>query len=100
VVSNPAGKQQPEERVDRVVAELLAVDLRGDQIADDVLGRLGPALLNLLEEIVFQRRGGLESFLVLDGVTDQLDGTLTEPRQIFFGQAEQLRDDASWKLEP
>ena len=32
----PGGQQQPQERVDRFVAELLAVDLGGDQIADDV----------------------------------------------------------------
>ena len=62
----PGGQQQPQERVDRFVAELLAVDLGGDQIADDVLGRLGPALLDLVEEVVLQRRGRLERALVLD----------------------------------
>ena len=79
--------------------ELLAVDLRGHQVADDVLGGLGPALVDLLQEIVFQRRGRLESLLVLDGVADQLDGTLSEPRQVFVGQAQQLRDDAGRELE-
>ncbi len=52
-----------------------------------------------LQEIVLQRRGGLKSLLVLDGVADQLDGTLSEPRQVFLGQAQQLGDDASRELE-
>ncbi len=56
-------------------------------------------LLDLFEEIVFQRRRRLEGTLVLDGVADQLDGTLAEPRQVFLGQAQQLRDDAGRELE-
>ena len=37
------GQQQPQERVDGLVGQLLAVDLGGDEIADDVLGGLGLA---------------------------------------------------------
>jgi len=95
----PGRQQQAKERVDGFVGELLAVDLRGHQIADDVFGRVRPALFDLLQEIVFQRRGRLESTLELDGVADQLDGALTEPRQIFLRQAQQLRDDAGRELE-
>ena len=40
----PGRQQQAKERVDGLVAQLLAVDLGGDEIADDVLGRAGPAL--------------------------------------------------------
>lgn len=38
------------------LAELLAVDLRGDQIADDVLAGVGSALVDLGEEVVLERR--------------------------------------------
>ena len=56
-------------------------------------------LLDLLEEVVLQRRRRLEGPLVLDGVADQLHRTLAEPRQVFLGQAQQLRDDAGGELE-
>ncbi len=93
------GQQQPQKRVDRFVAELFAVDLGRHQIADDVLGRCGPALLDLFEEVVLERCRRLERALVLDGVADQLHRAFAEPRQVILRQTEQLRDDPGGELE-
>ena len=78
------GQQQPQKGVDGLVGQLLAVDLGGDEIADDVLGGMGLALVHLLEEVVLQCRRRFERLLVLDGVADQVDGPLPERRQILL----------------
>ena len=84
----PGGQQQPQEGVDGFVAELFAIDFRGDQIADDVLGGLGLALLDLFDEVIFQRRRGLEGPFLIERVADQLHRALAEHREVFVGQAQ------------
>ena len=37
--------------------------------------------------------------LPFHGVTDQFDGALAEPREVFFGEPQQLRDHPGGKLE-
>ena len=83
------GQQQTQEGVNGFVAEFFAVDLGGDQVADDVLGGLGFALLDLLEEVILERRRCLEGAFVVDVVADQLHGALAEHRQVFVRQAQQ-----------
>ena len=57
-------QQQPQERDDRLVGEFLAVDLRGDEIADDVVGHRAAPLVHLLLEVGAQfdrrRQAGLD----------------------------------------
>src|SRR5271163_728967 len=82
------GQQQPQERDDRLVGELLAVDLRGTQVADDVLGRLLASLLNLVEEVAVQlvRRG--QSSRDVGRNRDQVEGESPEHVEIFARQSE------------
>ena len=47
----PGGQQQPQKRDDRLVGEFLAVDLRGDEVADDVVGHRAAPLIHLLLEV-------------------------------------------------
>lgn len=98
MVSSPAA-QQAQERVDGFVAELFAVDLGGDQVADDVLGRLGPARFDLLEEVVLQRRRRFEGAFVFDGVADQFDRASVKHGQVVCRQTQQGGDDPGGKLE-
>ncbi len=95
----PRRQQQAEEGVDGLVAQLLAVDLRGDEVADDVLGRLGPPIRDHAGEVVAQglRRG--QAPVDVGNQPDELDGPALELREVLLGEPEQPGDDPHGELE-
>ena len=87
----PGRQEEPEEGVDGLVGELLAVDLGRDQVADDVLGRLGPPLGHDSGEVLPQRLGGGQPTVDVGHQPDELDRPALELREVLLGKSEQAR---------
>ena len=77
----------------------LAVDLGRDQVADDVLGRPGPALGHHAGEVLAQRLGRGQAAVDVGHQADELDRPALELREVLLGQAEQAGDDPHRELE-
>ena len=95
----PGRQQQAEEGVDGLVRELLAVHLGRDQVADDVLGRVGPPVGHHAGEVVAQRLGGGQAAVDVRHQADELDRPALELGEVLLGQAEQARDHPDRELE-
>ena len=92
-------QQQTQERDDRLVGELLAVDLRGHQIADDVIGHRAAALVNLTLEVGAELDRRVEACLDVLGDGDEVQRQPPEHLQILLRQSQQRRGHASGELE-
>ena len=77
----------------------LAVDLGRDQVADDVLGRVGSSLGDDAGEVLAQRLRGSQPAVDVGHETDQLNRPALELQEVLFGQPEQAGDDPHRELE-
>ena len=99
MVSSAGRQQQAQERDDGLVGELLAVDLGGDQVADDVVGELAAPLFDLVEEVTVQLVSLRSARHDVGRDRDEVEGQSPEEVEIFGGQPEQRGDDPGRKLE-
>ena len=93
------GQQQPQEREDLLVFELVAVDFGGGERADQILFRLGSASLKNRREVVTQRGGGAQSAFRVHQPAQQRDRPPLELRVVLLWQPEQTRDDLARIVE-
>src|SRR5208337_3346777 len=95
----PGRQQQPQERDDGLVGELLAVDLGGEQVADDVVGGFAAPLLDLVEEVTVQLCRRVQPGHDVGRNRDEVKRQPPEEVEILMGQSEQYGDDPRRKLE-
>jgi len=92
-------QQQPQERDDGLVGELLAVNLGGDQVSDDVVGESAPPLLNLLEEVAVQLFRSVQPRHDVRRNRDEVKRQTPEKIEILGGESQQYGDDPGRKFE-
>ena len=79
--------------------EVLAVDLGPHQVADQVVARLGPALLHHLGEVVPQGLRRRHAAVPVGRHARELERPALEPRVVVARQAEDARDDLHREVE-
>ena len=95
----PGRQEEPQEGVDRLVVQLLAVDLGGHQVADDVVAGVAASVGHDAGEVVAQAGRGGQTPPDVGGHADQLDRPPLELREVLVGQAQDAGDDPHRELE-
>jgi hypothetical protein len=96
---HPGRKDQAEEGEDLLVGEMPALYLGPDQVADEVVARLGPALLHDIGEIVAQCSRGGDAAIPVGSHAGELQGPTLELGVVLPRQPQNAGDDLHGEIE-